>query len=160
MLNLSTALLAFAISITASAISHAFNEPLRFRAVCGAHVSQSGEGINESQEIQIPESNNTGCLNPNIPRPKVSVHFGVLNTRATDIPRPAWPRAARIQGTVIAHVVVNETGRVIWARLTSGHTLLQAEVRRVVCRARFEPVRVSGHPVRVSGIITYRFVLE
>lgn len=162
-LNLSTTLLAFAVSIAATTISHAFREPVRSRAVCGAHVSQAGEELNESQENRVSEDEDAGCLNADLPRPRGPiVSFGVLNTRAIELLKPVYPegaRSARISGEVRASIVVDEKGHVIRARI-SGHPLLQSAVRSVVCRARFEPVRLGGHPVKFNGFIVYNFILE
>jgi len=106
-------------------------------------------------------SNDLGCLDPNVAAPR-TISFGVLNARGINIPKPPYPAAARsagLSGQVVAVVVVDEAGKVIWARVISGHPLLQASVKTVVCQARLKPIRVAGHFVKAKGVLTYKFVL-
>jgi periplasmic protein TonB len=90
------------------------------------------------------------------------VSFGVLNSKAIEIPKPEYPegaKAAKISGEVQVALIVGEKGDVIWARVKTGHPILQAAVKKVVCQARFKPSMLSGRPVAVHGIINYKFVL-
>ena len=106
-------------------------------------------------------SDDTGCLDPTLPKP-LTISVGALNSRRISIPKPAYPVAARnagLSGEVAALVVIDERGQVIWARVISGHPLLQAAVKTVVCEARLKPIRVAGHFVKANGVITYKFVL-
>jgi TonB family protein len=107
------------------------------------------------------QSNDVGCLDPNIRAPH-TISFGVLNSRGINIPKPPYPTAARsagLSGQVVAIVIVDETGHVMWARVVTGHPLLQASVKTVVCQARLRPVRVAGRFVKAKGVLTYKFVL-
>jgi TonB family protein len=93
--------------------------------------------------------------------PKGAVSGGVLNGKAISLPRPAYPpiaRQAHASGTVVVQVVIDEEGNVIWARAVSGHPLLQAVARQAALGAKFSPTKLSGQPVKVSGVITYNFV--
>ena len=56
-------------------------------------------------------------------------------------------------------VVVDETGKVISAVATSGHALLREVAVQAALRARFSPTKLSGQPVKVSGLINYKFAL-
>ncbi|HEX8472894.1 MAG TPA: TonB family protein [Pyrinomonadaceae bacterium] len=88
---------------------------------------------------------------------------GILNGKAISKPQPAYPstaRAARASGTVVVEIVVDEEGNVVSARAASGHPLLQQAAVAAAREARFAPTRLSGQPVKVSGVITYNFVLE
>jgi TonB family protein len=99
---------------------------------------------------------------PNDSAPKISVG-GVLNGKASSNPQPPYPpvaQAARAQGTVVVQVTVDEEGYVISARAISGHPLLQQAAVKAARQARFKPTRLSGKPVKVTGVITYNFVLE
>jgi protein TonB len=49
---------------------------------------------------------------------------------------------------------------VISARAVSGHPLLQQAAVQAAYQARFAPTMLRGEPVRVSGVVTYNFVLE
>ena len=88
---------------------------------------------------------------------------GVLNGKAISKPQPAYPpiaKAARASGTVTVQIVVDESGRVISASAVSGHPLLQQAAVAAARQARFSPTLLSGQPVKVSGVITYNFVLK
>lgn len=88
---------------------------------------------------------------------------GVLNDKAISLPKPPYPplaRAAKASGTVVVQVTVDENGNVISARAVSGHPLLQAAAIGAARSARFSPTRLSGQPVKVTGLITYNFVAE
>jgi protein TonB len=88
---------------------------------------------------------------------------GVLNGKALSKPEPVYPpiaKAARAQGTVTVQVVIDEDGDVISANAVSGHPLLQQAAVLAARQAKLSPTFLSGHPVKVSGILTYNFVLE
>jgi TonB family protein len=107
------------------------------------------------------ESDDQGCLDPNAPKPQ-TISLGRLNSRAVDIPKPAYPieaKDARVSGVVTAQVVVDESGKVIWARVRTGPELLQAAVKTVVCQALLKPFKLNGNFVKTNGIITYKFEL-
>ena len=97
------------------------------------------------------------------PERRAPISGGVLNGKAISKPVPPYPpiaRAARASGTVTVQVLVDETGRVISARAVSGHPLLQQAAVGAARQARFSPTLLSGQPVKVTGVITYNFVLQ
>jgi protein TonB len=97
------------------------------------------------------------------PVPKAPISGGVLNGKATSLPKPTYPavaRAARASGTVTVQVTIDENGSVISARAVSGHPLLQAAAVQAARSARFSPTKLSGQPVKVTGVITYNFVAQ
>ena len=97
------------------------------------------------------------------PKPKTVVSGGVLNGKAISKPQPAYPpiaKAARASGTVTVQILVDESGRVVSASAVSGHPLLQQAAVSAARNARFSPTLLSGQPVKVSGVITYNFVLQ
>jgi TonB family protein len=154
-LKMIVALLTFALGV-ATAACLAYCQPTQIQTVSESSPSQAKE---ESQKV---EGEDTGCLDPNLPKPKIIVHFSVLNSKAIELPKPEYPaeaKAANVSGEVKVMIVVDEDGKVAWARIHSGHYLLQPAVKKVVCRARFKPIKVGGHPVKVDGILTYKFVL-
>lgn len=78
-------------------------------------------------------------------------------------PQPDYPpiaKAARVQGTVVVQVVIDEEGKVMAAQAKSGHPLLQAAAVKAARGARFKPARVAGKPVKLSGVVSYNFVLQ
>lgn len=100
---------------------------------------------------------------PDPPKIKTVVSGGVLNGKAISKPQPPYPpiaKAARAQGTVTVQILVDESGRVISANATGGHPLLQGAAVAAARQARFSPTMLSGQPVKVSGVITYNFVLQ
>lgn len=88
---------------------------------------------------------------------------GVLNGKALALPIPAYPpiaRAAHAAGTVVVQVLIDEEGNVVQARAVSGHPLLQAACVAAAREAKFSPTRLEGEPVKVTGVIEYRFVAQ
>jgi TonB family protein len=92
-----------------------------------------------------------------------SIRGGVLNGKATSLPPPVYPaiaRQAHASGTVNVEVLISENGAVIAAHAVSGHPLLQASAVTAARQASFAPTKLSGEPVRVSGILVYNFVAQ
>jgi protein TonB len=78
-------------------------------------------------------------------------------------PAPPYPRiavATRIQGTVNVEILIDEEGRVVSARAVDGHAVLRTAAEQAARQARFTPTILGGRPVKVSGVITYNFVLN
>ena len=97
------------------------------------------------------------------PGRRAPISGGVLNGKAISKPAPPYPpiaRAARASGMVTVQVVIDESGRVTSARAVSGHPLLHQAAVQAAYQARFSPTLLSGQPVKVSGIITYNFVVQ
>ena len=75
-------------------------------------------------------------------------------------PVPSYPAAASsvgASGQVAVQVIIDENGRVISAVPVSGHSLLKASAAEAAKRSTFSATKMSGQPVKVSGIITYNF---
>jgi TonB family protein len=90
------------------------------------------------------------------------VSGGVLNSKAVKKPEPRYPAAAKLagqQGMVVVQLLVDEGGGVVDAKAVSGPALLKAAAVRAAEGATFKPVTICGHPVKVSGVVTYNFVL-
>jgi TonB family protein len=89
---------------------------------------------------------------------------GLLNGKAIFKPQPEYPLIAmqnRIQGIVTVQILVDETGKVIEARAISSPDRALGHASEVAARgARFTPTLISGVPVKVTGIITYRYILQ
>jgi protein TonB len=96
-------------------------------------------------------------------REQIRVSGAVINSKVISKPSPAYPllaKQARVQGTVTVEIVIDEQGRVIAAQATSGHPLLRMAAQQSAHQARFSPTSISGQPVKVSGVITYNFILQ
>jgi TonB family protein len=90
-----------------------------------------------------------------------SIAGGVLNGRASSLPPPAYPAAAKAvgaQGSVSVQITLDEEGNVVSAVAVSGHPLLRAASEKAALDAKFAPTLLSGQPVKVSGVLTYYFV--
>jgi protein TonB len=122
----------------------------------GSNSGNTGAGGNDETGGAPPP--------PAPPKPKPvpkQISGGVLNGKATSLPKPPYPpaaRAVRASGAVSVQVLISESGSVISASAVSGHPLLRAAAVQAARGARFSPTMLSGQPVKVSGVITYNFV--
>jgi tetratricopeptide (TPR) repeat protein len=86
----------------------------------------------------------------------------VLNGRAISLPKPDVPAAVvahKIVGIVVIKVDIDETGKVTKARdMCKGIPLLSQVSVEAAMKARFTPTKLSGVPVKVTGLIKYNFV--
>src|SRR5262245_14835130 len=90
------------------------------------------------------------------------VSGGVLNGTAVNLPPPMYPEAAkrmRTQGVVTVDVILDESGKVVSANASSGPGILRDAAVQAALKARFSPTKLSGQPVKVSGVINYKFAL-
>ncbi len=104
-----------------------------------------------------PRPPRTPPTRPNVPK---RISGGVVNGKATSLPKPAYPaaaRAANVKGAVTVAVVISKSGSVISASAVSGHPLLRSAAVSAARRARFAPTLLNGQPVEVSGVIVYNF---
>ena len=112
-------------------------------------------------KVQIADDPPPPEVKPTPPRAPIS--GGVLNGKAISLPKPGYPpiaRAAHASGTVVVQVLIDENGSVVSAHAVSGHPLLQAAAVGAAKQARFSPTKLSGQPVKVTGVIQYNFVSQ
>jgi len=98
-----------------------------------------------------------------VKRPLPVISSGVITSQAIFLPKPTYSQIAkqlRIQGTVSVQVLIDETGKVISAKAVSGHPFLTIEAQKAALQARFSPTFLGDQPVKVSGVITYNFVMQ
>lgn len=110
-----------------------------------------------------PKSESTSTPTETSSAPKAPISGGVLNGKAISLPVPIYPeaaRSARAYGVVSVEVTIDEQGKVIAARAISGQPVLHGSAVAAARRARFAPTKLSGQPVKVTGIINYRFNME
>jgi protein TonB len=96
------------------------------------------------------------------PKPIV-ISKGPLNGSALELPKPIYPAMAkeiRLQGRVTVQVLIDETGKVISAQVIDGNPVFTPVARNAALHARFSPTLLGDQPVKVSGVITYNFVLQ
>ena len=118
----------------------------------------------------VPGGAETGAAKPPAPPPPPAppkpvvpkkISGGVLNGKATSLPKPPYPaaaRAVRAAGAVNVQVTISESGSVVSASAVSGHPLLRQAAEQAARSARFAPTLLSGQPVSVTGVIVYNFV--
>lgn len=97
---------------------------------------------------------------PKPEKPKGPVSGGVMTGKAKLLPKPTYSAAARsvgAQGSVTVQILVDETGKVISAKALSGNPLLRSAAVEAAWKAKFDPTKLSGVPVKVTGIISYNF---
>jgi len=97
------------------------------------------------------------------PKPRAPISGGVLNGKAISLPKPGYPpiaRAAHAAGTVVVQVLIDENGNVVSASAVSGHPLLINAAVSAARSAKFSPTKLSGQPVKVTGVIQYNFVAQ
>ena len=93
-------------------------------------------------------------------KPKTIVSKGPVNGYATSLPKPAYPAVARainLTGDVTVQVLIDESGNVISAKVTNGHPFFRQDAERAAWKAKFKPTYLADVPVKVTGVITYRF---
>lgn len=91
-----------------------------------------------------------------------SIRGGILNGKATSLPKPQYPPAAiavRASGAVNVEIVIDESGKVVSANAVSGHPLLRSSAVDAATKAVFAPVLLRGEPVKVSGVVVFNFQL-
>lgn len=88
---------------------------------------------------------------------------GVVNGIAISLPKPPYPAPARAigaAGNVDVQVTIDETGRVVSARAVAGHPLLRQAAEKAAWSAKFKPTLLSDQPVKVTGVIIYKFIRD
>ncbi len=129
-------------------------------------IGSGGKGGSGSStggvQVAIPDIEPPPAPAPTPAAPKIFKASEVLNSRALVLPKPSYPAMAksiRLQGTVSIQVLIDENGKVMSAKAVSGHPLFVGESQRAAMMARFSPTTINGQAVKVSGVITYNFVL-
>ncbi|MGI8787166.1 MAG: energy transducer TonB [Pyrinomonadaceae bacterium] len=114
-----------------------------------------------SKKIEPPPSLKKSPVEPR--KKTVIKSTGVINGQAKYLPKPVYSvaaKAVRANGAVNVQVLVDEAGNVISANAVDGHPLLKVEAERAARNAKFNPTLLNGSPVKVSGIIVYKFSMQ
>ncbi|MCD9186785.1 MAG: TonB family protein [Pyrinomonadaceae bacterium] len=86
---------------------------------------------------------------------------GVINGKALDLPKPPYPaeaREKRLTGEVSVRVLIDENGKVLSACAIKGAREFHRVAEWAALQAKFSPTTLAGKPVKVSGVIVYKFV--
>ncbi|HEY8226992.1 MAG TPA: energy transducer TonB [Pyrinomonadaceae bacterium] len=100
---------------------------------------------------------------PQPPKDRVVKISKILNSQAISLPKPKYPQMAiaiHLQGVVNVQVLIDETGRVVSAKAVNGHPIFIPEATRAALQAKFSPTIIGDQPVKVSGVISYNFMLQ
>jgi TonB family protein len=120
-----------------------------------------GDGVVSSRiDVGTPPLVVTPTVHP--PATRV-VSKGVITGLAISLPAPLYPPIAKqmnVQGAVNVQVLVDETGKVISAKAVLGNPVLMHAAQQAALSARFSPTKLGEQAVKVSGVITYNFVLR
>lgn len=109
-----------------------------------------------------PKPSPSGTQSPP-PSNRPAVNVGILNSRAVNLPKPAYPpnaRQMRAEGQVAVQVSVDEAGNVVAAKATSGNPLLRSSAEAAARQSKFNPVLINNQAVTVNGILLYNFVSQ
>jgi Ca-activated chloride channel homolog len=123
---------------------------------------EAGSSSSDKTAAPAGSSSSSTKTDPQPAAPPRPISGGVLNGKAVLLPAPAYPPSAKNQrasGTVTVEVLLDEEGKVVEARAVEGHPALRQSAVEAARRARFSPTILSGRPVKVTGVITYRFSL-
>lgn len=113
--------------------------------------------------VKLDSTDNPPPLTKPTVAPKPVTSLGVLNGKAISKPAPPYPSIARVtraSGIVTVQIIVNEFGAVTSASAVNGHPLLRQAAVQAAYQAKFSQTLLSNQPVKVSGVITYNFVLQ
>jgi len=80
-----------------------------------------------------------------------------------EAPRPDYPdeiKEQKIEGIVVVVITIGNDGNVIYAKAKSGPEALYGVSEAAARKARFKPTMLDGQPVKVTGLMTYDFVLD
>src|SRR2546421_6757247 len=122
----------------------------------------TGQIISAPTRVEIKDEPPPPAATPK-PTPHAPISGGVLNGKAVHLVTPPYPaiaRSAHACGAVNVQITIDENGNVLSARPVSGHPLLQAAAGAAARRSKFTPTKLSGQPVKVSGIIVYNFTCQ
>lgn len=87
----------------------------------------------------------------------------MLQSKALRKIQPAYPTIAKTikaQGAVPVQITISEEGTVIEATPMGGHPTLRDAARQAALQWVFSPTVLNGKPMKVTGIISFNFILN
>lgn len=139
----------------------------KFSILCVIIFALVGSPISASAQKKIlPKTSKSYISNKNSKiksrKPSFKIFSaGVINTKAIDLIKPEYPKAAQavnVYGSISVSVLIDESGNVVEAKVESGHPFLRAPSVKAALESKFEPFTLSGQPMKVRGIIIYNFI--
>ena len=116
--------------------------------------SGSGNGVGLGSGFGYGTGSGGGSAPAAIPK------GATVNGKATSLPKPDYPMAARAikaDGIVAVQIVIDPAGNVSSASAISGQPLLRVAAEQAARQAKFEPSRINGVPVSARRLINYNF---
>jgi protein TonB len=114
-------------------------------------------------KIQPPMPPVKKAMAETVEKKKTPISKGVVNGQAINLPKPPYPptaKAVNASGAVNVQVTIDEIGNVISAKALDGHPLLRQAAENAARNAKFKPTLLSEQPVKVTGIIIYKFATQ
>ncbi|MGI8734851.1 MAG: TonB family protein [Pyrinomonadaceae bacterium] len=130
------------------------SEPVAPPPPTAGNDTKGGDAATKAKEVIAPADNGR---KPAV----VKIAENVLRGAAMELPHPEYPQGAmlaRATGKVEVELLVDEKGRVVNARATSGNPLLTQAAETAALKARFSPNKLSSDSSMVFGVITYDFM--
>lgn len=165
---------------TFALITTSFFLTISFVLVCNAQVKskRKKQSIKPSKTIVAvkavsPLNCNSYLVSQNTPRPDIYQTTSttedlsdcvLMDLTALNQPKHIYPKAAVAAGVsslVSVDIVIDEEGKVIWAEVLEGHSLLRPEALRLARQTRFKPtVDCLKRRVKRETILYYNFILD
>jgi hypothetical protein len=80
-----------------------------------------------------------------------------LNKRVVNRVDPRLPSSVRLEGNIIADVLIGSDGHVRCVRVRKGHPILRRAVEEAAKQWTFKPILMRGKPVAVFGVLKFHF---
>jgi TonB family protein len=136
--------------------TESFQAQVAQKCSCTMKLNKQVKEAEEFEKRAFAKRRKTG----EISRKTEGAFGGVLAGRAVFRQEPSYPIAAkqaRISGSVVVEVTVDETGNVMSAQTLCGHDYFARVSEEAARHWRFTPTLLSGQPVKVIGTITFNF---
>ena len=124
--------------------------------------------LGQSSELQRPAAPPRDAPTPPSGPKRIRVSPGVADKlllkkvapRASSSQSKHVEGPARIQGTVVLHIIIGTTGDVQSAELVTGHPMLVPAAIKAVKQWKYKPYVLNGEPVEVDTRVDMHFDLE
>lgn len=92
------------------------------------------------------------------------INTGIVNRKSLTIPKPTIPnfilpkqlQTEKVQ-IVVVEIVIDENGKVIYAKAIVGNSLLFSAGENLASQTRFSPIKVDGPSIKVKALLAYKF---
>ncbi len=145
------------------------NEPakaafMRLQAVVPKPSPNTTTNNTTAVQKKDPAAQNTPTTSaPETSASSEPANFGALNRFANRLVTPVYPtleRQRNTEGLVVVEVELDETGKVVSAKATSGPRGLRQAAEDAVRKSKFNAVIVEGKAVKANGFINFNFKLN